>query len=184
MYAHATPAERSPHLRAGRRDGVPSRAGGRQPYIAPHASTAHFSAHIMFTALIATAFGKISAGLGAAAENGDAEVVLLGSVRLLAERTAFSGCFSCVEDGSAISSHEAEAVDRRYRVAESNQPCRTNVPQGLGPPRERRACFLYKGRSSYSILPIPRGEVGGGGVVLGAAARLHAVAKPRVCAGA
>ena len=41
-----------------------------------------------------------------------------------AARTAFSGCLSCVGDGSAISSHTAEAVDRRYRVAESNQPCR------------------------------------------------------------
>ena len=44
---------------------------------APHASTSHFSAPIMFTALIANAFGKMSEGLGAAAENGEAEVVLL-----------------------------------------------------------------------------------------------------------
>ena len=96
----------------------------------------------MFTALKAMEFEKTSAGLGAAAENGEAEVVLLGRVRLLAERTALSRCFSCVGDGSAISSHKAEAVDRRYRVAESNQPCRTNVPQGLGLLRERRACFF------------------------------------------
>ena len=44
---------------------------------APHASTAHFSAPIMFTALNSNAFGKTSAGLGAAAEGGEAEVVLL-----------------------------------------------------------------------------------------------------------
>ena len=58
-----------------------------------HTSTAHFSAPIMFTALKAMAFEKTSAGLGAAAENGEAEVVLLGRVRLLAERTALSRCF-------------------------------------------------------------------------------------------
>ena len=44
---------------------------------APHASTAHFSAPIMFTALIANEFGKMSAGLHDAAENVEAEVVLL-----------------------------------------------------------------------------------------------------------
>ena len=49
---------------------------GRGLTFPPHASTAHFSAPIMFTALIANAFGKMSAGLGAAAENGEAEVVL------------------------------------------------------------------------------------------------------------
>ena len=37
----------------------------------------------MFTALKAMEFEKTSAGLGAAAENGEAEVVLLGRVRLL-----------------------------------------------------------------------------------------------------
>ena len=66
----------------------------------PHASTAHFSAPIMFTALKTACFLITSLGLGAPAENGEAEVVLLGRVRLLAERTALSRCFSCVGDGT------------------------------------------------------------------------------------
>ena len=56
----------------------------------PHASTSHFSAPIMFTALKTACFLITSLGLGAPAENGEAEVVLR-------PRSAAGGADSLVE---------------------------------------------------------------------------------------
>ena len=109
----------------------------------PHASTAHFSAPIMFTALNTNAFGKTSASLGAAAESGEAEVVLL---------IAASG-------GQRMAMRECRPAPQRPLQSRSGSvlPARAPCRGALGTGRRRAAPTCHLGviqqRPPLSLLP-------------------------------